>query len=79
MRQLDFFIDKYTKVPFNALKYLIGKCNYGGRVTESADQRVLMALLEEFLSEKVLEPEYAYCDDDTVGKLYLFPSGEDGV
>ena len=78
MRQLDYFIDKYSRVPFNALKYLIGRCNYGGRVTESADIRVLMALLEDFLSEKVLRPGYAYCDDETVGNLYLFPSSEDG-
>jgi len=37
MRQLYHFIDKYPNVPFNALKYIIGQCNYGGRVTESAD------------------------------------------
>ena len=76
MRQLYDFVDKYNKVPFNALKYLIGKCNYGGRVTESADQRVLMALLEDFLSEKVLEPSYAYCEDEKVGSTYLFPQGD---
>ena len=78
MRQLHYFLDRYEYVPFNALKYLIGQCNYGGRVTESADQRVLMALLEDFLSDKVLEPDYAYCDDDTVGSLYKFPQGDDG-
>lgn len=37
MRQLHYFIDQYEQVPFNALKYLVGQCNYGGRVTESAD------------------------------------------
>ena len=47
-------------------------------MTESADQRVLMALLDEFLSEKVLEPFYAYCEDETVGSLYQFPQGDDG-
>ena len=66
-------MDKYSHVPFNALRYLIGQCNYGGRVTESADQRVLMALLEDFLSQKVLEPDYAYCQDEVVGDLYRFP------
>lgn len=78
MRQLHYFIDSYDNVPFNALKYLIGQCNYGGRVTESADQRVLMALLEDFLSEKVLEPDYAYCEDEVVGTQYKFPQGDDG-
>ena len=37
-----------------------------------------MALLEDFLSEKVLEPGYAYCDDENVGSLYTFPQGDDG-
>jgi len=78
MKQLYYFIDSYDTVPFNALKYLIGQCNYGGRVTESADQRVLMALLEDFLSEKVLKPDYAYCEDELVGLSYKFPLGDDG-
>ena len=37
-----------------------------------------MALLEDFLSEKVLEPDYAYCDDENIGSLYTFPQGDDG-
>ncbi len=37
-----------------------------------------MALLEDFLSQKVLEPDYAYCQDDTVGDSYRFPQGDDG-
>ena len=37
MRQLHHFVDKYDHVPFNALSYLIGDCNYGGRVTEDND------------------------------------------
>lgn len=36
-----------------------------------------MALLEDFLAEKVLGPEYAYCEDDKVGSLYMFPLGHD--
>jgi len=32
-----------------------------------------MALLEDFLSEKVLEPDYCYCEDEVIGKLYRFP------
>lgn len=37
-----------------------------------------MALLEDFLSEKVLDPLYAYCEDEVVGSLYQFPQGDDG-
>lgn len=37
-----------------------------------------MALLEDFLALKVLETDYAYCEDETVGNRYMFPQGEDG-
>ena len=37
-----------------------------------------MALLEDFLSEKVLEPDYAYCEDSVIGSQYKFPQGDDG-
>ena len=76
MRQLHYFVDKYDQVPFNALSYLIGDCNYGGRVTEDNDQKVLKALLEDFMHPKVLQDGYAYGDDKET--QYLFPSGEQG-
>ena len=76
MRQLHYFVDKYDQVPFNALSYLIGDCNYGGRVTEGNDAKVLKALLEDFMHPKVLEDGYAYGDGKET--QYLFPSGENG-
>ena len=62
MRQLHHFVDKYDHVPFNALSYLIGDCNYGGRVTEENERKVLNALLDDFMHPKVLEHGYAYGD-----------------
>jgi dynein heavy chain len=37
LRQLAHFIDNSQQVPFKALKYLVGECNYGGRVTSLQD------------------------------------------
>ncbi|CAK81423.1 unnamed protein product (macronuclear) [Paramecium tetraurelia] len=42
-----------VSIPFHALHYLIGECNYGGRVTDERDRRVVRALLDEYLTEKV--------------------------
>jgi len=41
-------------VAFKALHYLVGECNYGGRVTDERDRRILKALLLEYMSEAVL-------------------------
>lgn len=61
VKQLAIFIDEYPdKTPFDALKYLTGECNYGGRVTEALDRRTLMVILEDYYNEKILEDGYAF-------------------
>ena len=59
-------------MPFKALKYLIGECNYGGRVTSLQDNRILSALLEDFLDDKVLEQGYSYFPQDR-SQAYVRP------
>lgn len=42
------FLDEFDgqDIPFEALKYLTAECNYGGRVTEKQDRRLIVTLLE---------------------------------
>lgn len=60
------FIDEYPeKVPLDALNYLTGECNYGGRVTEDKDRRLMAVILKSFYCPEI------HSDDD-----YKFsPSG----
>jgi dynein heavy chain len=61
LRQLKLMLDSYLKIPYKALNYLIGECNYGGRVTDDLDRRILSHLLSDFIVEGILSEQYLFC------------------
>ncbi|XP_067448608.1 dynein axonemal heavy chain 12 [Thunnus thynnus] len=61
IRQLQLFVNEYDDVPFEAITYLTGECNYGGRVTDDWDRRLLMTILADFYNKDVIEkPRYPF-------------------
>lgn len=44
---LKRYLDSYVETPWAALKYLIAEANYGGRVTDELDRRVLNSYLNK--------------------------------
>jgi dynein heavy chain len=64
LRQLVMFLDENDEVPFAALNYCIGECNYGGRVTDDKDRRTLNCILDS-----------CYNEDNLVEDSKLSPSG----
>jgi dynein heavy chain len=47
------FLDEYPdELPVKALRYLTGECNYGGKVTESMDRRLIATILDFYYSDE---------------------------
>eukprot|EP00898_Chlorokybus_atmophyticus_P008353 jgi/Chlat1/8519/Chrsp80S07812 len=74
VRQLQMFLDEYPEdIPYKALRYLTGECNYGGRVTDDHDRRTLATILEGIYSEEMHRvPTYALSES---GAYRLPPDG----
>jgi dynein heavy chain len=62
VRQLMMFINENNEVPYEAVTYLTGECNYGGRVTDDFDRRCLMALLHMFYTPQIIEDGYKFSE-----------------
>ncbi|KAM7329251.1 hypothetical protein ACRRTK_010864 [Alexandromys fortis] len=72
MRQIQMFLNDYKEVPFEALTYLTGECNYGGRVTDDKDRRLLLSLLSTFYCKEIQTDHYYIAPGDT---YYIPPHG----
>ena len=71
--QLQMFLNQYEDVQFEALQYLTGECNYGGRVTDGWDRRTLMTIVRKFYT-----PELLTNDDFCFDPHCLYKSPADG-
>ena len=75
MKQLKMMLDKYSQVPYKALIYLTGECNYGGRITDDWDRRTLMNLLSDYYTDDILYSHYRLCSIDE----YKCPQNSDNI
>ncbi|GAX73618.1 hypothetical protein CEUSTIGMA_g1069.t1 [Chlamydomonas eustigma] len=64
--------DRAGLIPWEALGYVTGEINYGGRVTDDNDRRLLICTLERFYNKGSLSAGHTFCGSQT------YRSPEDG-
>ena len=75
MDQLRIFLDDLRPgdpIPYAALAYLVGECNYGGRVTDDKDRRASMNILDDYYTPNILDDDYKFSPSGT----YYAPKGD---
>jgi len=58
--QLAIFLNECAspdEVPYETLRYLVGECNYGGRVTDDKDHRFIQTLIADFYRPEVVSTD----------------------
>jgi dynein heavy chain len=72
IRQLKMFLEEYEETPFKVLKYTVGEVNYGGRVTDDWDRRLIMNILDDYYTSAVLVAGYKF----STSPIYVSIPGE---
>mmetsp|Transcript_11720 Transcript_11720/g.17902 ORF Transcript_11720/g.17902 Transcript_11720/m.17902 type:complete len:621 (+) Transcript_11720:841-2703(+) len=57
---LKLFLDSQDEIPWDALLFVTGHINYGGRVTDDLDRRCLLTILEKYCQVDCLKEGYKF-------------------
>ncbi|CCI43009.1 unnamed protein product [Albugo candida] len=59
---LKRFLHENSQIPWDALRYVTGQINYGGRVTDDWDRRCLMSILSRFYDPSIVADDiHLFC------------------
>lgn len=73
MSTIQMFLVEKEQIPWDAIEFVVGQINYGGRVTDDNDRRCLMAILRKYVQPDVLKDSYLF----TPSGLYYSPASAD--
>ena len=59
------FLEEQESMPWDAMSYITGQINYGGRVTDDWDRRCLMSILSIYITPQILDDSYRFSESGT--------------
>jgi len=59
-KQLKTFLDEYEEIPYKVLNFIGAEINYGGRVTDDKDVRLINTILAIYINPDVLSDDYKF-------------------
>ena len=59
-RQLEMFLNEYTEIPYKVLNFMTSYINYGGRVTDDKDLRLIDTILRDYFCPQVMKEGYKF-------------------
>lgn len=60
IKMLRNFVEDAEELPWDSLQFMTGHINYGGRVTDENDRILLISLLKNCYSQRILDPSFIY-------------------
>ncbi len=57
------YLDEHPEVPFETLVYLIATINYGGRVTDKRDERLIDGILRKYMNKDIMNNKFNFSED----------------
>merc|ERR1712166_170455 len=61
-KQLKVFLNDFDEVPFKVLNFLVADINYGGRVTDYIDGRLISCIINRYFVPEVLNDDFYFSD-----------------
>ena len=70
--QIFMYLNDQVLIPYDTLKVLVAEINYGGRVTDDKDARLITALLDKYFTPEVMNSSHSF----STSPIYRCPEGQ---
>ncbi|CEM19434.1 unnamed protein product [Vitrella brassicaformis CCMP3155] len=64
LQQLNMYLTEQPGVPYQTLNYIVSEVNYGGRVTDDKDVRLINAILARYFCADIMDDGYQLAESD---------------